>query len=98
MLSIFSDEQAIYIEGKYSPSLLMTLERSLQDELKKTQSAKSLNLSELVGSDSGLIAVLLGFQRHANSKHWDVSLINANEGIKGLITLSQLEGFFKLSA
>ena len=97
MLSISSDKSSIHVIGLYTPAVLMRFERSLLGELKETASAKNLNLSQLVGSDSGLIAVLLSFQRVANERNWNVSLVGANDGIKGLIKLSQLEGFFTLS-
>lgn len=97
MLSLTLTDNTICIAGSYVPAFLMDFERSLLKELKNTNSPKNLDLTNLVGSDSGLIAVLLTFQRVANARKWKVSLINANDGIKGLIKLSQLEDFFILS-
>ncbi|TBR44789.1 hypothetical protein CBF23_001800 [Marinomonas agarivorans] len=96
MLSVRSDDTKLYIEGLYEPSSLMMFKRLLSGEQQKLTEPKDLDLTGLVGSDSGLIAVLLAFQRVANEKGWSVCLINANAGIKGLITLGQLEDFFVL--
>jgi len=97
MLSLSSTDSTIYVAGHYAPAFLMEFEQALLSELSLLTTAKNLDLSKLVGSDSGLIAVLLAFQRIANTSAWDVRLINANDGIKGLIKLSQLETFFTLS-
>ena len=96
MLELVESNKEICILGEYKPTELMAFNVKLSECLNQLDCAKNLNLSSLLGSDSGLIALLLSFQRFANKKHWQVSLINANDGIKGLIELSQLSGFFTL--
>lgn len=96
MLSLTVDDKKISVSGHYTPAALMEFERQLLTEQKKLTEPKDLDLSNLTGSDSGLIAVLLAFQRLVNKQGWRVRLINVNDGVKGLIKLSQLEDFFIL--
>lgn len=94
MLELVETDKEVHLKGQYHPSELMVLESKLVNCLKQLTEAKDLNLTSLVGSDSGLIALLLSFQRFANRKHWQVNLINASDGVKGLIELSQMKEFF----
>lgn len=96
VLAILESEQCFSIQGEYNASELMRLELDLNALLVLQVDPKDLYLGDLKGSDSGLIALLLSFQRFANSKDWQVKLINASDGVKGLIELSQLNGFFTL--
>lgn len=96
MLRLVESDKEISVLGEYRSVELMAFEVKLITCLKSLQAAKDLNLSDVVGSDSGLIALLLSYQRFANDKHWQVKLINASDGVKGLIELSQLSEFFTL--
>lgn len=97
MLSISSTDTVISIEGHYTAAVLMDCVAKLKNEIQQANAAKDLNLSQLTGSDSGLIAALLMYQRMANELGWNARLINVNDGIKGLIKLGQLEDFFVLN-
>jgi ABC-type transporter Mla MlaB component len=96
MLELVENDNEISIIGEYQAAELMMLEANLSKCLNSLKTAKDLNLTSIKGSDSGLIALLLSFQRFANRKHWQVNLINASVGVKGLIELSQLNDFFTL--
>ncbi|KZM41527.1 MAG: hypothetical protein ACPGUE_06895 [Marinomonas sp.] len=96
MLELVESDKEISILGEYQAAELMMLEANLSKCLNSLNTAKDLNLTSLKGSDSGLIALLLFYQRFANKKHWQVNLINASAGVKGLIELSQLNDFFTL--
>lgn len=96
MLELVESDLEICILGEYKADELMAFEAKLHSCLAKLESAKNLNLTNVVGSDSGLIALLLSYQRFANEKHWQVKLINASDGVKGLLELSQLSDFFTL--
>jgi len=96
MLELVEGDNEICIVGEYKAIELMAFESKLHACLTGLRIAKDLNLTQVVGSDSGLIALLLSFQRFANEKHWQVKLINASDGVKGLLELSQLSDFFTL--
>ncbi|WP_438466198.1 STAS domain-containing protein [Marinomonas sp. PE14-40] len=96
MLELVENDKEISILGLYKASELMRFDEKLTQCLIRLNVAKDLNLTSLEGSDSGLIALLLSYQRFANKKHWQVKLINASAGVKGLIELSQLNDFFTL--
>lgn len=96
MLELVEHDKEIRVLGVYKASELMRFEEKLTQCLTRLNAAKDLNLTSLEGSDSGLIALLLSYQRFANEKHWQVNLINASAEVKGLIELSQLNEFFTL--
>jgi len=96
MLTLVENDNEICMIGEYKAVDLMAFESKLHACLASLGVAKNLNLTQVVGSDSGLIALLLSFQRFANEKHWQVKLINASDGVKGLLELSQLSDFFTL--
>ncbi|OUR68058.1 hypothetical protein A9Q77_09685 [Marinomonas sp. 42_23_T18] len=96
MLELVESDNEIRIAGEYKAVELMAFKVKLDACLAGLGMAKDLNLTQVVGSDSGLIALLLSFQRFANEKHWQVKLINASDGVKGLLELSQLSDFFTL--
>jgi ABC-type transporter Mla MlaB component len=96
MLELVENDNEICLQGEYKAAELMMFEVTLHACLARLESAKDLNLTHVIGSDSGLIALLLSYQRFSNEKHWQVKLINASDGVKGLLELSQLSDFFTL--
>ncbi|EAQ65367.1 hypothetical protein MED121_21887 [Marinomonas sp. MED121] len=96
MMVLAEQERMICVKGDYTPTDLMGFHAQLDQCLAGLSKPKDLDLTHLQGSDSGLITLLLSFQRHANENQWQVKLINASDGIKGLIELSQLNEFFTL--
>lgn len=96
MLSFVVDENEILVQGQYKSTELMSSQAHFEKCLSGLTAPKDLNLAKVEGSDSGLIALLLSFQRFANEKQWQVKLINPSDGVKGLIELSQLNEFFTL--
>ncbi|MFT2109786.1 lipid asymmetry maintenance protein MlaB [Marinomonas sp. 2405UD68-3] len=87
--SIVSD--CIVLEGRYLPSQLDVLQNELFDVFLKSSGVLEVNLTNVVGSGSGLVALLLSFMRFANDHDRKIVFTGLSAQLVGLIQLSNLE-------
>lgn len=81
----------VVLEGRYLPSQLDALQNELFDVFLKSSGVLKVDLANVVGSGSGLVALLLSFMRFANNNDRKIVFTGLSAQLVGLIQLSNLE-------
>lgn len=96
MIALAFFEVGVRLSGKYEPSQLESLENQIIAQISMSSDSLSpdkyvIDLSNVQGSDSGLVALLLSCLRQAAESNLVISFIKPSQKLRGLVHLSNLD-------
>ena len=101
MIALAFFEVGVRLCGQYEPSQLESLENQIIAQISMSSDNLSsdnlssdkyvVDLSDVQGSDSGLVALLLSCRRQAAESSLVISFINPSQKLRGLVHLSNLD-------
>ena len=91
MITLAFFEMGVCLSGKYEPSQLESLENQLIAQISMSADKYVVDLSDIQGSDSGLVALLLSCLRQAAESNLVISFIKPSQKLRGLVHLSNLD-------
>lgn len=90
------DELTIAVEGRFDFSVHQAFRRAYE-EAPDTPRSYIVDLARATYLDSSALGMLLLLRDHAGGDNADISIVNSNEEILKVLTVSNFDQLFKLS-
>lgn len=94
--SIGDSKLTIFIEGDFNFSLLSDFKNAYNNNEAVTAKTITIDLSGTSTIDSSALGMLLAMQRDMNKEDQEISIINCNDLVRKIFTMTHLDRKFKL--